>query len=222
VERKPELSPFVASILKEVPTKCKFNRNGCQVFIVLKELKVHEDDCVYRNIDCPFLDCHDENVSFIGLDEHLEANHGDLKRFDNGRSKDFVFVSLTKIGNGWIPQQITFRNRSFFTRVNHDAHEDYIEFWVDLHGTLAEASHYSYRIKIIGSNDRELTFKGKVDSLECYGPNSLHFHLYADQVELFQVDAHDKINFEVTLYSDKEEIKNEDVESGISDIDDEQ
>jgi hypothetical protein len=40
------------------------------------------------------------------------------------------------------------------------------------------------------------------------------FVLYVGQAKRFQLN--EKINLEINLYSDKEEIKNEDVESGIS------
>jgi hypothetical protein len=36
VESKPALSPFLASVLKKLTTKCKFTHNGCQVSIIPK------------------------------------------------------------------------------------------------------------------------------------------------------------------------------------------
>jgi hypothetical protein len=93
VETELAPSPFVANLLKMFPAKCKFTDNGCQVFIILSNMEVHEVDCVYRNTNCPFLDCDDKNVSFIGLGEHLEAKHEDLRKIDQARSKDFIPVS---------------------------------------------------------------------------------------------------------------------------------
>jgi hypothetical protein len=68
VESKPALSPFVANVLTVLPTKCKFTHNGCQVIKLLKELEVHEVDCVYRYIECPFLSCDEDciHLAFIG------------------------------------------------------------------------------------------------------------------------------------------------------------
>jgi hypothetical protein len=83
---------------------------------------------------------------------------------------------------------------------------------------VEEAVHYSYLIKIVGENGQVLNFKGKVysvdESNETVMDNKDVFILFDVQAERFQVDG--QINFEITLYSDKEEIKNEDVESGIS------
>jgi hypothetical protein len=246
VQFKPELSPFVANVLKEFPTKCKFTQNGCEVFIMLKDLEVHEVDCVYRNINCPFLDCNAKDVSFIGLGNHLEANHGNLKKIGKAMSKDFtpwpdmgqVYPQTVKdttrgrnvrpakditVTQVWIPQELAFRNRSFFTEVCCDTASQSRHFWIYFHGTPEEAVHYSYRVKITGENGIELTFKGNVYSLDetktAIKAKKDVYILFDVQAKRFQVDG--QINFEITLYSDKEEIKNEDVESGISE-DDEQ
>jgi hypothetical protein len=97
-------------------------------------------------------------------------------------------------------------------------------FWIYFHGTPEEADHYSYRIKIIGVSGHELTFKSNIYSLDETKETLIAkedvFILSERQIKHFQVTG--QINFEITLYSDKEEIKNEDIESGISDDDDEQ
>jgi hypothetical protein len=115
---KPALSPLVANVLEELPTKCRFTHNGCQFIIIFKYLIFHEFDCVYRNIRCPFHNCnfYDMNVSFIGLGEHLEANHKDLRMIGQAKSKDIIPLSVPE-PDKWIPQELTFHNRSFFTEV---------------------------------------------------------------------------------------------------------
>jgi hypothetical protein len=111
---------------------------GCQVFIMLKELEVHEVDCVYRNITCPFLHCNDKDVSFIGLGKDLEANHENLKKIGKSMSKDFV--PMLDQRQVWIPQGFAFHNHSFFTEVHCDAAKSR-HFWVYFHGTPEEAVH---------------------------------------------------------------------------------
>jgi hypothetical protein len=74
-----------------------------------------------------FLDCNDKKVSFIGLGEHLEANHGNLKNIGKLRSKDFV--PMPDQGQLWIPQERAFHNRSFFTVVHRDV-EKSRHFWI--------------------------------------------------------------------------------------------
>jgi hypothetical protein len=190
------------------------------VFIMLKDLEVHEVDCVYRNINCPFLSCNAKDASFIGLGDHLEANHGDLKKIGKSRSKDFIPMSDQEPAV-WIPQELGFRNRSFFTEVHRDAALKSRHFWIYFLGTPEEAVHYSYRIKIVGGNGKEIMFKGEVYSLDETKKAILANEdviIHDNQLKRLQVD--EEIKFEITLYSDKEEIKNEDVESGISDVDD--
>jgi hypothetical protein len=221
VKCEPEISPFVDKMLQEFPTKCKFTQNGCQVFIMLKELEVHEVDCDYHNINCPFPNCCSKDVSFIDLSKHLEAKHRDLKKIDEARSKDSIPMPYQ--GQVWIPQKLVFRHRSFFTEVHVCDLTKCRYFWIYFHGSREEADHYTYQIKITGGNSKELIFKGKVYSLDktkkTVMANEDVFILYPGQAKQFKVAG--KINFEITLYSDKEEIKNEDVESGISDDDEE-
>jgi hypothetical protein len=222
-EFKPALSSLVANLLEVFPTKCKFTHNGCQVIIKLKELEVHEVECVYRNINCPFLDCKNKDATFIGLGKHLETNHENMRKFGKPRSKDFI--PMPDQGQAWIPEELVFRNRSFFTEVHHDA-EKSRHFWIYFHGTPEEAVHYSYEIKIIGRNVQKLTFSGNVFSLELgetketIMANEDVFILDNKLVKRLQVDG--QINFEITLVSDKEEIKDENVESGISNDDDDE
>jgi hypothetical protein len=123
-------------------------------------------------------------------------------------------------GQVWIPKELVFCNRSFFTEVHRDA-ENSRHFWIYFHGTPEEAVHYSYKIKIIGRNGKKLTFRGNVFSQD-FGETKKTimasedvFILDEKFVKRLQVDG--QINFEITLVSDKEEIKDENVESGISD-----
>jgi hypothetical protein len=227
VEYKPALSPFVANVLKMFLTKCKFAHNGCQGIMLLKELEIHEIDCAYRYINCPFLNCKDKEVTFIGLAEHLEANHGNMKKIGESKSKDFVTLPDPEdpVAPEWIPQELTFRNRSFFTEVCPDAALQARYIWIYFQGTPEEADHYTYHINIYGRNSCfQLAFLSSVYSLDeskvTLMPKEDIFILSDVQAKRLQVDG--QINFEIKLYSDKEEFKNEDVESGISDNDDEQ
>jgi hypothetical protein len=143
VESRPALSAFIANVLKELPTKCKFTQNGCQVSGILKQLEVHEVDCAYRKITCPFLHCNAKNVSSIGLGAHLEAIHGsDMKKIGKAKSKDVIPLSVPNPAK-WIPRELAFCNHSFFTEVFY--HLNYKYFWIYFHGTPEEAAHYSYR-----------------------------------------------------------------------------
>jgi hypothetical protein len=219
----PAFSLLVQTLLNELPAKCKFTHNGCQVALKLHEIVIHEVDCVYRNINCPFLNCTDKTVTFIGLSEHLKAKHGDLKKIGKAKSKDIIPLPVPEQATRlWNPQELIFRSRLFFTEIHRVAASPSRYFWIYFHGTPKEAAHYSYKIKIIGGNGKELSFKGKVFSMnvtkETIFVHDDVFILCDVQARRLQVDG--KINFEINLYSDMEEIKNEDVESGISDVDD--
>jgi hypothetical protein len=116
---------------------------------------------------------------------------------------------------------LTLRNRYFYTEVQSFANFQCRFIWVYFHGTPEEAVHYSYRIKITGIGGKELTFKGKVFSMnasqDTIVANDDVFKLSDDTAKRFQNG--NVINFDIKLFTDKEEIKDEDVESGISDDD---
>jgi hypothetical protein len=94
-------SPLVEKLLKWLPVKCKLTQNGCTTIMMLKELEVHEIDCVFRNIFCPFIGCKDTSyVTFIGLNDHLTSHHGNLKKIGKPISMDnFPLQHPKPLGN---------------------------------------------------------------------------------------------------------------------------
>jgi hypothetical protein len=106
-----------------------------------------------------------------------------------------VLIQKPAQNNIWIPQELTFCNRSFFTEV-----WNFKYFWIFFHGSPEEASHYTYKIKIVGENgNRELIFKGKVTSLDVMRPKfSVKTNKDVWSLCNFQVDG----QLEITLCSD--------------------
>jgi hypothetical protein len=85
-------------------------------------------------------------------------------------------------------------------------------------GNPEEAVYYNYRIKILGKNGNEIIFRGKVRSLDEPRKDVMTNVLtIISDVQAKHLRENGKVKFAVSLSSDKEEYKDENVESGISD-----
>ena len=47
----------LGSLIELVEHKCKFSDQGCDVKMLLRDLKIHEQRCPERTVECPFSDC---------------------------------------------------------------------------------------------------------------------------------------------------------------------
>jgi hypothetical protein len=85
------LSCIAANLLDEFSAKCKYSPNGCQVFKILKDLRVHEINCVYS----AKYRKNDDKLSFkAGLDDYLlKPNHYEDLR-NTGKSQKNQDVPL--------------------------------------------------------------------------------------------------------------------------------
>ena len=50
-------SSLAASMIEKIPHKCKFAEFGCEVKVLLSQLKNHEEKCPERTIKCPMKSC---------------------------------------------------------------------------------------------------------------------------------------------------------------------
>ena len=62
-------------LLPDLPTFCKFNKNGCRLVLDPSHIARHEGDCKYRNIYCPHGACY-EISSMERLSQHLKLKVG--------------------------------------------------------------------------------------------------------------------------------------------------
>ena len=110
---------------------CIYMKNGCQEELEAKDLNVHEEICLFRDVTCPKLDCNTK-FAFNGILEHYESSHSndlmikdDVLEF-NGTLEDLkksTFV-LNCYGKPFFPQ--------FYVNGN------VLHFWVVGHGDRNE------------------------------------------------------------------------------------
>jgi hypothetical protein len=208
------------NLLLCLPTRCKFTINGCQVMIMLEDLLVHEDDCVYRNIRCSFLNCED-SVIFIGFHDHLKIKHESMIKLEKATTEDQIVVQAEQQPTApfvWYPQQLTLHRRHFYSEVQRNARGVWF-MWIYFHGTPLDARHYFFNIKVKGEGMDKISFQGQVRSIDEDKETIMlnETALICSEVLAKRLSGVEgKMNFTLSVWSDKDEIKDEDAESGIS------
>ena len=202
---------------------CIYFRNGCQEELEAKDLKAHEEICLFRNVDCPKLGCNAE-IAFNGVMDHYQKIHTDLKMKDDvlefkGSIEDLkksIFV-LVCYGKPFYPQ--------FYMK------EDMFHFWVIGQGDQDEINSFEVTVKF-WINERTTVAHDFVKSIDDIYDNMLFsgkdgvmipvkkLTQYYD-VQSKKFKNQDFIEFEMKVTCPKlDEVameKNENVESGVED-----
>ena len=204
--------------LDKMQFKCKNLRRGCQEKLEKESMIFHQTECIYRLVKCPHDGCGSQ-VPFHELLEHMKMKEelestvhkirfGEKKAF----SFSFSFRDLIEV------ESKTFLNCLKLTKGS----QWMVHHWIYFVGSPQEAKHYSYTLEY---QNEEQTFKntfvGQVISINetedsiigkgnCLGISQSLFG------SKFINEGSTPI---VTIRNLKEEAKDENVESGISDND---
>ena len=204
---------------------CKNRKNGCQE---TREcgLEDHEAECIYRLVTCPLnamrignhIWCEDQ-VIFQDVFEHFETFHYSIESFDGKRVKEHFHGHD---GTNYVssPMKLECNGRTFI--LCGKTKDKIIYRWVYIIGSPNEVKHFTYTLKFFGSNTT-ITFEGKVSVLDesfdtllkagkCFAmPNNVFMAQFVDEDR--------KYEYSVQIRNLKEEIKDDNYESGISDND---
>jgi hypothetical protein len=208
----------VENLLKLLPRTCKNKKNGCKQTLMINDLDSHEGECIYREIFCPTGSCSatGKTIVFIDFPNHV-ANHGSFKKTITKNSFKFKFYSTKNVNVKFFN---LFGGKMLFLKTVMYQRNLYL--WVCLYGNPAETEYYYYKVKITGKGRQKMSFQEQVQTLDdddCLGivQNKAAMTITEDDFKRLAIDG--KLDCEVTIKSDKEEIKDENVESGISDND---
>ena len=115
-----------------------------------------------------------------------------------------------------------FKNRTFLLSFK-TSKEEIIYLWVYLLGSRNEAKHFSYTLKLF-NNKSEMSFKGKVAAIdECFDNVLANGNCFAVPLNVYIAHFYDHEDrefyheFSLEIQNLKEEIKDDNYESGISD-----
>ena len=213
-EANPDvLSEKLRSLL---PNPCQNHLDGCKELLMESDLPDHEAECTYRKVNCADAYC-TKKVPILDYMNHIIHEH-DLKSLSNGSVRK---VRFTEGAAYWAPTKIEQHGRTFFLVGLKSMGIECV--WLYLLGTLKEATNYTFVAKMVGPLDEEISYKGPVLSVDVSSSTILETHQYfclgtTKYCQRFRQDD-GFANFQVEIISSKEEVKDENDESGISDED---
>jgi hypothetical protein len=217
-----------------LPLSCKYRKNGCNNILTLESLLYHEVDCEWRPIFCPVWSCisnksllNTVKIIFNLFANHLTEHHTDLANDLNESMIESHFTPITEdYLNGlaplgfvaWPERKLTLNVAQFFSKMV--LRNDRFYIWLYYYGSKEEAKNYICTIRAYGGPDKEdFSYNGPPRSLD----ESLLEVVDGDcglSISLSQakrIVSEKKMKYSIKISCPKEEARDEDVESGISD-----
>jgi len=204
-----ELNDFMSQFLQN----CMYFQHGCQEKKKIFELQAHEQSCDYRQVFCPIYDCKD-NVRYLTFPEHFSMNHqflGNIIQF-SGETLEFQNDFKKLQTNGYRFQEIrVFNHTFFFIKIMHI---DIVHQWIYLYGFKEDCSKFRYEIKCNFKNDETFTHYGEVQPMTTSHKEIIE---EGNVLTMLRNKYKNMVGYQISLRNLKEEAKDDNSESGISD-----
>ena len=215
--------------VKSLKFKCRNTKNGCRETFAESGLEDHETECIYRSVPCPKPGhpCK-AKVTFQDVIQHYEKAHGEVfKQAELFKMNALEICHTDLLGKNSYnhPKKFVCNNQTFLFADKTLNKQFY--YWVQMVGSPIEAKHFSYTLKLFGLTT-EISFKGKVAAIDesfetllkagkCLAiPHENFVAYFVDE----DCDVEDrKYEYSLEIRNLKEEAKDENYESGISDND---
>ena len=213
--------------------KCVNTKNGCRETFAENALEDHETECIHRFVPCPFLDgplCA-VKVTFQDVIQHYEKEHMDDENIEEQNLNTKIVEEYNDLDisgeNCYIdPIKFVFNNQPFL--LTGKTKGGVVYRWVYMLGSPNDARHYAFTLKLFGQSTK-ISFEGKVSAIDetfetlkneagrCFAiPHENYIAQFLD--ENCDEDDH-KYKYSLEIRNLKEEAKDENIESGISDDD---
>ena len=195
-----------------------YPEHGCRETMDENALEKHESECIYRSVPCP-LGLEREVVGKRTFQDVIQILEKREEIMVDGEMKS---IKLSKDDCVYVPDKLCVNQRMFilcgFVK-NKIMHR-----WVHIIGTPNEAKHFSYTLKYFGKN-ATITFEGKVAAIDDTSRAIFEagkYFAYPCRAFVSQfVDENGEFKVSFKIRNLKEEVKDENYESGISEDDDE-
>ena len=228
-----EHSPMTKKLLELETTrfKCKNTNGGCQELLEKEAMISHEVECVYRLVNCPSPAC-ETKVPFHQLIQHLNTYKHYVKLAPYKITKEPIDVNYPPI-----PEQMLNKNGQFsikprIFKIEGDtnyffstchAKDGVFYQWIHLLGSPTEAKKYAYTFeyKDVTDPEKNMTYTGKVVSIDEYRKTiQTNYNCFTANYGFFKahfIENDRTFKYSLKIRNLKEEAKDENVESGISD-----
>ena len=224
-------NPIARQILKDMLVYCPHYKRGCrETFAQFEDLNYHQKGCVFRKVYCPILHCKSKEKSqgkvmfkdvIDHLKQHYSGNLGNFSLNDAENNKYVANIGTSRLTHNsyWQKTHIKISDGTIFFLVgkvvNKSAH-----FWLYSLLSPLETKNYAYTVSIKGKDEAKFTFRDNVKPLDV-GANEIIDKQYVFVIgteimkEMRMED--NKLPIEITIQALKEEVKDEDIESGVED-----
>jgi E3 ubiquitin-protein ligase SIAH1 len=222
-------SKALEKVRTTLPLSCKFRKNGCNSVLSMESLIYHEVDCQWRPIFCPELACSSNLINgtkiiFNMLNNHLTEHHTEVAKQLNESFSKATFSGITEDHlNGttqaewWQIEKISLNGAQFFCERVVKNQRFYV--WVYYYGSKEEAKNYNCTIKVYGGNNEEFIYNGPLQSLDESEDEVIKGEcgLMISLGQAKRIVSKEEMKYSIKITCPKEEARDEDVESGISD-----
>ena len=224
-----EHCPMVEELLKLKTSrfKCKNTKNGCREFLEKEAMISHEMGCIYRLVNCPYSNCQ-LNVPFRKLIQHTKTDkHITCSRSIGIKESLSISQRLSKkthfeTGNfSCYPIKITCDSNIFLSTCQEIKGTLY--HWIHFLGSPLEAKKYAYTLeyKDVTDSETNFTYNGRAISIdETTDSIKVNYKCLSVAYGFFKshfVDNDYKFKYSLKIRNLKEEAKDDNAESGISD-----
>ena len=216
--------------------KCENHAEGCQKLLDKENMTFHHAECLFRIVQCPRIPCH-SFVPFYLLLDHMKSQEKifllkkdqcynvDVYQTSFGKKvKAIHWINMTTAYGSSIPLKFEIEDNAFFTVAKQTNGAFY--HWVHFFGSRQEAKNFSCTLeylhkataKVVMTQTSEVfsvddTADSIIEDGKCVGMSSKAF--CANMVKY----GCNRFEFNLEIRNLKEEVKDENIESGVSDID---
>ena len=213
--------------LKSMRFKCHNQSRGCQETMVEEAMISHETECIYRLIKCPRIDCK-LKVPFHELLDHMKKNEPakhlyksySILNGEKQKHESKLTLKIEEVG-GHLPVYFDVNGRSFFSIVR--VKEETFYQWIHFLGSPDDAKNYSYTLEYYGNNGASqrtniyTNFVIPIDEPSHAVEKSFNCFTMSYQAMVNQFIEDGTFKYSVQIRNLKEEAKDDNEESGISD-----
>ena len=212
-----------------MPWMCQNYKTGCQeIKMNVEDLQHHQRKCIYRKVFCPSpkKNCQNNKIVFKDVIEHLETSHKVLDVGVKNQTFRFFgternsFENMVENGRPWAPGKFATSCGAVFFTTAKIVNESFC-FLLTFMGSSDEAENYSSSISIKDRKEiNKFNFTGAVHTLDEKVDDIIASGLLLSigiNAAKSLLNTKEKLKVEITIRNLKEEAKDEDIESGVSD-----
>ena len=208
------------NLILDLPVECKNTRFGCDQILPIEKYSDHEKICIFRQVYCAEFGCL-EKVGYLDYLEHFEKIHpnNSEKNFQESVELPINFENLLT-QRFILPTKLSTLNRTFFDVVT--VKNGFIYCWIYALDDEIQTKHFRVEAKIKGNDGYQINFNLGVNSMNSNMDDILKSeeNVFCFSLKAAKNFVNDGIlDFSLKIRNLKEEAKDKDVESGISDND---